>query len=240
VIARAFRFLAPDETARARALPITLLVRPLPVVALVVLVVNDHALKGSGLLPSVVTGKLSDFAGLFFFPLLLVTLSNLASSTTARLASRDAWAAMGATTTQLAVACALTALLFSATKLSHGARDALVAILDVLYARTGLGRASVVVDPSDLVALPMIALAFWWGQGAIARVPPGRLAMARARAPSARDVDCVDDERVALLGLSDVRRACRREKRSEVDALARAIARGDDEAIDVSLAKLRA
>lgn len=34
------------------------------VAALLVLVVNDHVLKGSGLLPGVITGKLSDFAGL--------------------------------------------------------------------------------------------------------------------------------------------------------------------------------
>jgi hypothetical protein len=37
-------------------------------------VVNDHVLKGSGLLPAAVTGKLSDVAGLFFFPVLCASL----------------------------------------------------------------------------------------------------------------------------------------------------------------------
>jgi hypothetical protein len=39
--------------------------------ALFVLTLNDHALKGSGLLPGVITGKLSDFAGLIVAPVLL-------------------------------------------------------------------------------------------------------------------------------------------------------------------------
>jgi len=41
----------------------------LPLAAVLVLAVNDHVLKGSGLLPDMVTGKLSDVAGLFFFPI---------------------------------------------------------------------------------------------------------------------------------------------------------------------------
>src|SRR4051812_25303572 len=41
---------------------------------LVVLVVNDHLLKGAGVLPGWVTGKLSDFAGLIVAPLLVVVL----------------------------------------------------------------------------------------------------------------------------------------------------------------------
>ena len=39
------------------------LLHPLWVAALVLLVVNDHLLKGAGLVPGVVTGKLSDTQG---------------------------------------------------------------------------------------------------------------------------------------------------------------------------------
>lgn len=39
--------------------------------SLALLVVNDHVLKGSGLLPGVLTGKLSDVAGMFVAPALL-------------------------------------------------------------------------------------------------------------------------------------------------------------------------
>ncbi len=47
---------------------------PVFLFALALLVVNDHWLKHSGLLPGWLTGKLSDFAGLIVAPLLLVTL----------------------------------------------------------------------------------------------------------------------------------------------------------------------
>lgn len=48
-------------------------------VALSVLALNDHVLKGSGLLPGVVTGKLSDFAGLIVAPILGCTALGLRS-----------------------------------------------------------------------------------------------------------------------------------------------------------------
>jgi hypothetical protein len=47
------------------------LLHPLPLAAVAVLAINDHLLKGSGILPGSITGKLSDVAGLFFFPVLL-------------------------------------------------------------------------------------------------------------------------------------------------------------------------
>jgi hypothetical protein len=42
--------------------------------AIFVLIANDRWLKGAGLLPARLTGKLSDFAGLIVAPLLLVVL----------------------------------------------------------------------------------------------------------------------------------------------------------------------
>lgn len=45
------------------------LMHPLSVGAVLLLLLNDHFLKST--VPSVLTGKLSDFAGLFFFPFLL-------------------------------------------------------------------------------------------------------------------------------------------------------------------------
>jgi hypothetical protein len=46
--------------------------------ALALLIVNDHALKGSGWLPGVVTGKLGDVAGLVVAPVLVAVLAALA------------------------------------------------------------------------------------------------------------------------------------------------------------------
>jgi len=49
---------------------------PLSLASVAFLVANDHLLKRA--YPSVLTGKLSDFAGLFFFPFLLTALFGLA------------------------------------------------------------------------------------------------------------------------------------------------------------------
>lgn len=57
-------FLAPKKA----------LLAPLWLTALAVLIVNDHLLKGSGLLPGLITGKLSDFAGMLVAPTLLAVL----------------------------------------------------------------------------------------------------------------------------------------------------------------------
>jgi hypothetical protein len=54
--------------------PARALLTPTWLGALALLVANDHWLKGSGLLPGVLTGKLSDFAGLLVAPTLLAML----------------------------------------------------------------------------------------------------------------------------------------------------------------------
>lgn len=50
------------------------LAHPAWIGALLLLLINDHVLKGAGLLPGWVTGKLSDLAGLFVAPALLAAL----------------------------------------------------------------------------------------------------------------------------------------------------------------------
>src|SRR4051812_39291442 len=50
------------------------LVHPIPLAAVVLLIFNDHLWKGGGVIPGWITGKISDFAGLFFFPVLLTVL----------------------------------------------------------------------------------------------------------------------------------------------------------------------
>ena len=46
----------------------TTLLHPVFWAALTILVLNDHLLKGAGLVPALLTGKLSDFAGLIVAP----------------------------------------------------------------------------------------------------------------------------------------------------------------------------
>ena len=62
----------PDRIDR---LALTALGHPLSLGAVALLLLNDHVLKQA--FPSILTGKLSDFAGLFFFPFLLAVLVGL-------------------------------------------------------------------------------------------------------------------------------------------------------------------
>ncbi len=102
------------------------------------LVLNDHVLKGAGVLPGWLTGKLSDFAGLVVAPVLAAVL----------LRARGPWARRGA--------FALVALPFVALNVWPGfarAVEALTAALGVPW--------RVTVDPTDLVALAVLPVAWW-------------------------------------------------------------------------------
>jgi outer membrane protein assembly factor BamB len=105
--------------------------------ALVVLVANDHLLKGAGLLPPIVTGKLSDVAGLVVAPALLATV-------------------LGVSRRAALVGChAVPVLALAALKLVPGLADAAVA----LAAACGETWA-IVADPTDVLAAPA-ALVSW-------------------------------------------------------------------------------
>lgn len=120
------------------------LVHPLPLAAVLVLAINDHWLKGAGLLPQALTGKLSDFAGLFYFPLLLVALLRggavLVGWAQPRAAGWVAW-----------VAIAATGVVFAGAKLS-------LTVNALLSAHWGWMER----DATDLWALCMLAPAWLW------------------------------------------------------------------------------
>jgi hypothetical protein len=136
------------------------LLHPLPIGAVALLVLNDQILKGSGVLPGWLTGKLSDVTGLFFFPILLFVALDLLS---ARRLARPPWRALA-----VAAAAAATIVGFSAVKLSPAAN-----------AWVGRLWGPMVLDPSDLLALPFAILGGLWirraprawldGQGAFDR-----------------------------------------------------------------------
>ncbi len=50
------------------------LLSPLFILSVGLMLVNDHILKGAGILPQNITGKLSDFAFLFFVPVVVAYL----------------------------------------------------------------------------------------------------------------------------------------------------------------------
>jgi hypothetical protein len=113
------------------------LAHPLWLASLVLLVANDHFFKGSGLLPGWLTGKLSDFAGLFVAPALLGVL--------ARVRSRHA----------LVLVHVAVGFGFAAFELS----SELAAAADVGYRVAGF-RWQQWSDPTDLLALFVLPAAF--------------------------------------------------------------------------------
>ena len=106
--------------------------------SLLVLLLNDHLLKGAHLLSPAVTGKLSDFAGMLVAPALLAVL--------VRARRPKAFVAC-----HFAVGCVFTLLELS---------DRAAAAFCEIAAAFGLAY-QVVADPTDLVALPMLALSVW-------------------------------------------------------------------------------
>lgn len=138
------------------------LLHPISLAAIALLAVNDHLTKG--LLPGVITGKLSDVAGMIFFPLVLWALIELVLRATGR---RDRRAA------HLHVAIAATGVVFAAINLFDAAGDAYawtVAALQWPIRAAIAGEAASlepvahVVDPTDLIALPGLLIALWVGR----------------------------------------------------------------------------
>jgi hypothetical protein len=158
-----------------RATPFTLLadalLHPLVLAAIALLVANDHLLKQR--YPGWWTGKLSDFAGLLFFPLLLAgAIEWLAGS---RPTAAPDPRADDSGSRRLLLGCAVaTAIVFAAIKLWDPAGELYRAGLAILRwpvraaiaLATGadlpaLGRAALVRDPTDLIALPALLVPLW-------------------------------------------------------------------------------
>lgn len=122
-------------------------IAPLPLMAVALLAVNDHVLKAA--FHNTVTGKLSDFAGCFFLPLYVSALLSLVP----RLPLRA----------RLYAGAAVTTVLFVSTSVSRAAADAVCGWLSVLAAPLGYTHLRIAADPTDLIALPLVALAVAYG-----------------------------------------------------------------------------
>jgi len=183
--------LAGTDGVGRRTAPLGEFFHPLPLVALVLLGLNDHLFKGSGLLPARVTGKLSDVCGLCFFPLLLTAGSDCLVWLLAR--RRD----FSLRRWKLVAAVLATGAVFTALKLSPAAARALDGVLG----------GHTVADPTDLWALISLGAAYWVGTREIARVPLGRLeAIERKGARTVEEVEAALADVAARRGREAVRR----------------------------------
>lgn len=137
------------------------LARPVPLAATGLLVANDHWWKSAGLLPSTITGKLSDVAGLFVAGVLAVCLVRGLGGR--RIARDGACAALALLTVGIA---------FAALK----AWPAYNALVNRVWGHHAL-------DVTDLLALPVLLLAWVWlgdRQRAADGHAPGRFGTAAA------------------------------------------------------------
>jgi hypothetical protein len=139
------------------------LAHPWSLAALALLALNDHMWKGAG--PGWLTGKLSDVAGLFYFPFLVAAACALVTSLQpARRVSLPAGR----------IAFALVAIWFAAAKTIPAAHLATVWLATLV-----IGPVDVVRDPTDVAAL--LALVPSWllyRRVAAAPVPAHRLVQA--------------------------------------------------------------
>ncbi|MEW5852192.1 MAG: hypothetical protein AB2A00_25610 [Myxococcota bacterium] len=120
---------------------------PATLIAVLVMAVNDHWLKAD--FHNALTGKLSDFAGCFFLPLYVSALMGAVVPLRPR--------------HRLGLGVLVTLGIFVPVSLSRDAADALCRLLAVLGAPLGLHGYRIAADPTDLMALPFVALAYAYG-----------------------------------------------------------------------------
>jgi len=128
-----------------------------PLFAATVLALNDHVLKVE--FASWWTGKLSDVAGLFYFPLFLTASVRLLIGIMRwALPPKRPFVVPPLRRMHLAMAALLTGAVFVAINTSPITMGRYNAVLSLVVPSRGT------VDTTDLLALPALVLSYWWGQ----------------------------------------------------------------------------
>jgi hypothetical protein len=168
---------------------------PASIAAVALLLLNDHVLKSAW--PSWTTGKLSDVAGLAFFPLLLAAVAERFPPVK-RLTNRQV----------LAICVGATAAVFTAVELIPVAANTYSEIMGALQwpLRRALDATAepmgvmVTSDPSDLLTLPALAIAWRIGATTLGNTSPNRRNPTRPASSPPRSQQC---SRAHLLGAMD-------------------------------------
>ncbi len=128
---------------------------PLPLAAVVLMVVNDRLLKR--LLHNWVSGKLSDVAVCFFLPLYLSAVLGLFWRRQPR--------------ARLLTGCVVAALAYVAQEIWPAFQSLFLAALRTVGGPLGLGHFGLTSDWTDLWTLLMVPLAFAYGARRLAQAP---------------------------------------------------------------------
>jgi len=115
--------------------------------AVAIFALNNHYLKHH--YHNWLTGKLSDFAACFFLPLFISSLIILLVNWPAR--------------ARVLAGCVITIVVFGAVKISPWASEFLNTILSAITTTAGFGKSMNLADISDLIALPLVGLAYVFG-----------------------------------------------------------------------------
>ncbi len=178
------------------ALPADEFLHPIPLAALLILVLNDWWLKPSGWATGFITGKLSDLAGLLFFPLLCTACFDCMAFAAHKLGLHTDFSLRRY---KIAVAIACTGLGFALVKLSDSVN------LSVVQALRSAGFDAVIVrDPSDLLTLPVLLVPWLVATRAIRRVPLGRLEVMLSEPRKADSVALLADSAACGADAADV------------------------------------
>ena len=129
--------------------PAELLTHPLVVAALGLLMLNDHVLKER--FHNALTGKLSDVAGLVFFPVLVASAVEVGAWIVGRSAPARAQL--------LLVSGALTAIGFVGIQTVAPMTELYRSVAGLLTGRPTM----VVADPTDVLAVPACFVGWWLG-----------------------------------------------------------------------------
>jgi hypothetical protein len=145
---------ASDRRA-SKSSPGDMMLHPVAIGAVVLLIANDHVLRGRW--PDALTGKLSDVAGLVFFPLLLQALVEVGRAIVGR-EHRPSQRV-------LVISIVMTGLVFAAGEFSSGVDYGMEVVAGWLHRPFGgAGRPGVLTqDAADLIALPSLLLAWFVG-----------------------------------------------------------------------------
>jgi hypothetical protein len=149
-----------------------------PIGGLALLVFNDAVLKLHW--PGVISGKLSDFAVVLYFPFLVTAsfavFTQLVRLLLARLRGRPAPDPVRLTRPRLLIGMAITSFALAAVNLSPAARDLYLRLLDLLDLFRLMPSKGYVVDPTDLIGLTLLPVTWWWGNRLIQARPTASVA----------------------------------------------------------------